>query len=57
MCIWVFFDLSGHIPAVWISGTNRTSITPAYLTKAFKEIRDLVNRYSDYIEKEPPAIH
>ena len=39
------------------SGNHRTYITPAYLSRAFKKVRDLVNAYPDYAEDEQPGIH
>ena len=39
------------------SGNHRTYITPDYLSKAFKKVRDLVNPYPDYAEDEQPGIH
>jgi len=39
------------------TGNHRTYITPAYLSRAFKKVRDLVNAYPDYAEDEQPGIH
>lgn len=39
------------------TGNHRTYITPAYLSRAFKKVRDLVNPYPDYTEDEQPGIH
>ena len=39
------------------SGNHRTYITPAYLSRAFKKVRDLVNAYPDYAKDEQPGIH
>ncbi len=39
------------------TGNHRTYITPAYLSRAFKKVRDLVNPYPDYTEEEQPGIH
>ena len=39
------------------TGNHRTYITTAYLSKAFKKVRDLVNRYPDYTKDEQPRIH
>ena len=32
-------------------GNHRICITPAYLSRAPKKVRDLVNAYTDYTEK------
>jgi len=34
------------------SGNYKIYITPAYLSRAFKKVRDLVNAYPDYAEDE-----
>ena len=34
-----------------------TYITSAYLSRAFKKVRDLVNAYPDYAKNEQPGIH
>jgi hypothetical protein len=39
------------------TGNHRTYITPAYLSRAFKKVRDLVNPYPDHTEDEQPGIH
>jgi len=39
------------------TGNHRTYITPAYLSREFKKVRDLVNPYPDYTEDEQPGIH
>lgn len=39
------------------TGNHRTYITPAYLSRAFKKVRDKVNPYPDYAEDEQPGIH
>ena len=39
------------------TGNHRTYITLAYLSRAFKKVRDLVNPYPDYTEDEQPGIH
>jgi hypothetical protein len=36
---------------------HKTYITPAYLSRAFKKVRDLVNPYPSYTEDEQPGIH
>lgn len=39
------------------TGNHRTYITPAFLSRAFKKVRDLVNPYPEYTEEEQPGIH
>jgi len=39
------------------TGNHRTYITPAFLSREFKRVRDLVNPYPDYTESEQPGIH
>ena len=44
--------LEKRTKAAMDSGKHRTYITPAYLSRAFKKVRDLVNAYPDYAEDE-----
>jgi hypothetical protein len=39
------------------TGNHRTYITPAYLSREFKKVRDLVNPYPNYTAEEQPSIH
>jgi hypothetical protein len=39
------------------SGNHRTYITPAFLSRAFKEVRDSINAYPNYAPEEQPGIH
>ena len=38
-------------------GNHRTYITPAYLSRAYREVRNRVNPYPDYTDKEQLGIH
>jgi len=48
---------SKRTKAAMDTGNHRTYITPAYLSREFKKVRDLVNPYPDYAEDEQPGIH
>jgi len=39
------------------SGNHRTYITPAFLSRSFKEVRDSINAYPEYAPEEQPGIH
>ena len=39
------------------SGNHITYITPAFLSRAFKEVRDSINAYPDYALEEQLGIH